>query len=115
MVYGNAHSRINTLYHFSFFIFFCLKIKLTCLQSLPNLGRGVDDSILWLSFAQQILAATQHSHKCRVARWYVLSIKKPNMGIFWGALEWKMLVFLVPFGTFFSHFVHFVAIWYILW
>jgi hypothetical protein len=26
-----------------------------------------------------------------------------------------MLVFLVPFGTFFSHFVHFVAIWYILW
>jgi hypothetical protein len=35
----------------------------------------------------------------RVARWFILRPKIPNLGIFWWALEWKMLV-------------HFTAVWY---
>jgi hypothetical protein len=32
----------------------------------------------------------------RVARWYTNShTKNPNLGIFWRALEWKLLVFFM--------------------
>jgi hypothetical protein len=57
----------------------------------------------------------------RVARWYTNShTKNPNLGIFWRALEWKLLVFfmaiwfiLQPFGIFCSFLVCFEVIWYI--
>jgi hypothetical protein len=55
--------------------------------------------------------------------------KNPNLGKFWKALQWKMLVIfhglfiyftdkwfiLWSFGTFCGHLVHIVVIWYILW
>jgi hypothetical protein len=37
----------------------------------------------------------------RVARWFILRPKNPNLGIFWRALVWKMLVY-------------FTAVWYYL-
>jgi hypothetical protein len=46
--------------------------------------------------------------------------KNPNLGKFWRTLDWKMLIYLGPFGIFYRHFgifydhlVHFVFIWYI--
>jgi hypothetical protein len=46
--------------------------------------------------------------------------KNPNLGKFWRALDWKMLIcFMViwnilwPFGIFYDHLVQFVFIWYI--
>jgi hypothetical protein len=30
-------------------------------------------------------------------------------------LEWKRLVYSLPFGIYYSHLIHFMAIWYILW
>jgi hypothetical protein len=46
----------------------------------------------------------------------------PNLGKFWRALQWKLLVcfmtiwsILRPSGLFYCHLVYFTAIWYILW
>jgi hypothetical protein len=36
--------------------------------------------------------------------------KNPNLGKFWRALEWKMLV-----CTFYGYLEYFTVIWYILW
>jgi hypothetical protein len=48
--------------------------------------------------------------------------KNPNLGKFWGSLEWKMLVYFMviwnilwQFGIFYGHLEHFNAIWNILW
>jgi hypothetical protein len=40
-------------------------------------------------------------------------IKNPNLGKFLRALDWKMLIILWPFGTFYGHFGYFMTIWYI--
>jgi hypothetical protein len=47
--------------------------------------------------------------------------KSPKLGKFWRALNCKMSIYLMPiwnilrtFGIFYSHLVHFVFIWYIL-
>jgi hypothetical protein len=47
--------------------------------------------------------------------------KNPNLGKFWRALDWKMLIYfmaiwniLMIFGIFYDHLEHFVFIWYIL-
>jgi hypothetical protein len=42
----------------------------------------------------------------------MFSNQKPQFGYF---LQWKMLVFLWPFGLSYGHFVYFLVIWYILW
>jgi hypothetical protein len=45
----------------------------------------------------------------------------PNFGKFWRVLQWKVLVYFCPFGTFatiwyiFGHLVYFLVIWYIFW
>jgi hypothetical protein len=46
--------------------------------------------------------------------------KIPNLGKFWRALDWKMLIYFIDilnilrrFGIFYDHFVHSVFIWYI--
>jgi hypothetical protein len=46
--------------------------------------------------------------------------KNPNLGKFWRAWNWKMLLYIMaiwnilrPFGIFYDHLVHFVFIWYI--
>jgi hypothetical protein len=41
--------------------------------------------------------------------------KNTNLGLFWRALEGKILDILWPFGIFYGHLVYFMAIWYILW
>jgi hypothetical protein len=40
--------------------------------------------------------------------------KNPNLGTFWRALEWKMLVCLWSFGIFYGHLEYFTVIWNIL-
>jgi hypothetical protein len=47
--------------------------------------------------------------------------KNPNLGKFWRALDWKMLIYFMAiwnilwrFGIFYDHLVHFIFIWYIL-
>jgi hypothetical protein len=49
-----------------------------------------------------------------------LRTKNPNLGKFWRALDWTMLIYfmviwniLQTFGIFYDHLVHFVFIWYI--
>jgi hypothetical protein len=46
--------------------------------------------------------------------------KNPNLGKFWRALGWKMLIYFMPngnilqtFGIFYNHWLHFVFTWYI--
>jgi hypothetical protein len=46
--------------------------------------------------------------------------KNPDVGVFWRALDWKVLKYFVSiwnilqtFGIFYDHLVHFVLIWYI--
>jgi hypothetical protein len=53
----------------------------------------------------------------RVARWH----KNPNLGKFWTALEWKMLIhpaviwnILLPFGLFYGNLVNFVVVWCVM-
>jgi hypothetical protein len=48
--------------------------------------------------------------------------QNPTLGIFWRALEWKMLEYFVTiwyilrqFGIFYDNFVYFKAFWYRLW
>jgi hypothetical protein len=47
--------------------------------------------------------------------------KNTNLGKFWRALDWKMLIYLMAiwnisltFGMFYDHLVHFVFFWYIV-
>jgi hypothetical protein len=47
--------------------------------------------------------------------------KNPNLGKFWRALDWKMLICIMPiwnilwtFGIFYDHLVQFVLFWYII-
>jgi hypothetical protein len=35
-----------------------------------------------------------------------------NLGKFWRVLQWKMFVYLWPFGIFYGHLVYFMVIWY---
>jgi hypothetical protein len=44
--------------------------------------------------------------------------KSPNLGKFWGALDWKILIYFMAvcsilwtFGKIYDHLVHFVLIW----
>jgi hypothetical protein len=46
--------------------------------------------------------------------------KNPNLGKFWKALDWKMLIYFMPilnilptFGIFYNHSAHFAFIWHI--
>jgi hypothetical protein len=46
--------------------------------------------------------------------------KNPNLGKFWGVLQWKILVYFMtiwsilrPLEIFYGHLVYFVVIWYI--
>jgi hypothetical protein len=46
--------------------------------------------------------------------------KNPNLGKFWRALDWKILIYIMPiwnilqiFVIFYNHLVHFMFIWYI--
>jgi hypothetical protein len=46
--------------------------------------------------------------------------KNPDLGKFWRALDWNMLIYFMAiwnivetFGIFYDHWVHFVFIWYI--
>jgi hypothetical protein len=50
----------------------------------------------------------------------VFQTKIPNLGKFFRALDWKMLIYFMAvcnilwtFGKFYEHLVHFVLIWYI--
>jgi hypothetical protein len=54
----------------------------------------------------------------RVARWFIFKAKNPNLGTFWWALEWKMLVYFItiwsvlhPFNTYYIYTVEFMAVW----
>jgi hypothetical protein len=60
------------------------------------------------------------SDKSSLARWYEhFHTKNHNSGLFWRALEWKMLVYFMKFdivyvmslGTFYAHLLHFVVNW----
>jgi hypothetical protein len=58
-----------------------------------------------------------HNQGCQMVSF---KIKNPNLGKFWRALEWKMLIsfmaflnILQTFRKFYDHLVHFVFIWYI--
>jgi hypothetical protein len=55
----------------------------------------------------------------RVARWFVFQTKNPNLGKFWGALQWKFLAYvktiwsiLRPLEIFYGHLVYIVTIRY---
>jgi hypothetical protein len=56
-----------------------------------------------------------------VARWYMyFQTKNPDLGKFWMAMQWKMLVFLMAIlsklqlhGIFYGHLAHLGVIWYI--
>jgi hypothetical protein len=59
-----------------------------------------------------ILNCFIHEVPIRVDRWLLFRPKNPNLGMFWRALEWKMLLYilvisniLVPSGIFNLHFV----------
>jgi hypothetical protein len=61
------------------------------------------------------------THTTGFARCYILKTQNSNLGKFWKALQWKMLVYLMailfillPFCSFYGHFVHFMAILSIL-
>jgi hypothetical protein len=41
--------------------------------------------------------------------------KNPNLGKFWRALEWKMLVYFMTICNIYSHLVLVMAVWYSLW
>jgi hypothetical protein len=69
-----------------------------------------------LPFKQPTFAAAS-AQGCQMV---YFQTKDPNLGKFWRALQWKMLVYFMPiwytlrpFDKFYSHLVYFMAIWYI--
>jgi hypothetical protein len=52
-------------------------------------------------------------HTSRVARWYIFKPKIPIRVSFAGSCNRKCWYILWPFGPFSSHFVYFMALWYI--
>jgi hypothetical protein len=60
---------------------------------------------------------TGHIQCCKMV---CIETKNPNLGKFWRALDWTMLIYFIAiwsilrtFGIFHDHLVHFVFIWYI--
>jgi hypothetical protein len=49
---------------------------------------------------------------CQIA---YFQTKNPNLGKFWKALQWEMLVYVIATWSIYGHLVYFVALWYILW
>jgi hypothetical protein len=45
----------------------------------------------------------------------IFSNQKYRFGIFLRVLQGKMLVYLMPFGIFYGHFIYLMDIWYIMW
>jgi hypothetical protein len=41
-------------------------------------------------------------------------IQNPNLGKFWSALDWKMLIYFMVIGDIYGHLGYFMTIWYIL-
>jgi hypothetical protein len=67
VVYANAHGRINSLYHFSSYENICLSYKTSSLACNHfQIGGGGDDSILWLSFAQQNCPLSAQNQKVSI-------------------------------------------------
>jgi hypothetical protein len=74
-----------------------------------------------ISFDFHLLVAWLSLHVAnRVARRFVFQTKNPNLGKFWRALEWKMLVYFMtiwnilrPFGITYGRLIGLVVIWYI--
>jgi hypothetical protein len=57
---------------------------------------------------------------CQGCQMVCFHTKNPNLGKFWRALDWKMLIhfmtiwnILQTFGIFYNYLAHFVFIWYI--
>jgi hypothetical protein len=40
--------------------------------------------------------------------------KNPKLGKFWGALDWKMLIYFMAIWNIYRHLGYFMTIWYIL-
>jgi hypothetical protein len=89
-------------------------VLLTRLKSRLKPWRPTDE---WNLLVQTVV----HLMTSRVARCYIYCrTKNPNLGKFWRALEWKILVYFMvirnilrPFGTFNGHLVIRVTICYI--
>jgi hypothetical protein len=61
-----------------------------------------------------------NSHRQQGCQMVSFQTKNLNLGKFWRALDWKMLIYfmaiwniLQTFRIFYDHLVHFVFIWYI--
>jgi hypothetical protein len=56
------------------------------------------------------LASQMSGKGIGIARWFGLRPKNTNLGIFWRALELKILDISCPFGIFYGHLVYFMVI-----
>jgi hypothetical protein len=53
-----------------------------------------------------------HTQGCQMVK---LHTRIPNLGIFWMALEWKLLVYYITIWYFSGRWLNFASIWYSLW
>jgi hypothetical protein len=71
----------------------------------------------YLRLGLTILQLVNKDTPCTVAGWFIIKPKIPNLGKFWRALHWKMLMCLMDiwnilrtFGVFYGHLEYFTDI-----
>jgi hypothetical protein len=74
-------------------------------------------SVLTCTTSRKNEQASSTQRGCQIA---YCQTQSPNLGKFWRALQWKMLVYFLdigsilrPFDKFYGHWVYFEEIWYI--
>jgi hypothetical protein len=62
-----------------------------------------------------VLKFPQHWHRNQGYQMAYFQTKNPKLGKLWRVLQYKMLVYFIPFGLLYGHLVYFVAVWYVIW
>jgi hypothetical protein len=67
------------------------------------------------SFALALSSPAKHAPAYRVARWFVLKTKNPNLDEFWRVYTGRRWNVLWTLGPFYGLLLYFVDIWYGSW
>jgi hypothetical protein len=80
------------------------------LQRCENFGFSIDKHFLFFSLSK---AQSEKLNLLQGCQMVSSQAKNNNMGIFWRALEWKMLIYILGISNMLWALGNFVVIWYI--
>jgi hypothetical protein len=93
----------------------CVFVLICIICELKKGNEGIDQYKLPKKTFRDFLTDPMSHRLQQGCQMVYFQTENSNLGKFWRVLQWKMLVFLWPFGLFYGRLVNIVAIGYILW